>query len=65
MSGHIYTDREATDLLLTEGHVARDVSQELNALVASGLALSQPPDGWLLTDDELNLLRERLQEQGE
>jgi hypothetical protein len=61
----IYTDREAADILVTEGHVAGDVAQELGILVRSGLVLSQPPDGWLLTDDELNLLRLRLQEQGE
>ena len=65
MANQIYTDREAMDLLLIEGHRPGDVTQELNALVASGLALSQPPDGWLLTDGELSLLRERLQEQGE
>jgi hypothetical protein len=53
------------DLLLTEGHVASDVTQEMNVLIASGLALDQPPDGWLLTDEELALLRERLREQGE
>ena len=65
MAGHIYTDREAVDRLVTEGHVPGDVTQELNALVASGLALTQPPDGWLLTDDELADLRMRLCEQGE
>jgi len=61
----IYTDREAVDILVTEGHIAGDVAEELNALVRSGLVLSQPPDEWLLTDDELDLLRLRLREQGE
>jgi len=61
----IFTDREAMDILTTEGHVARDVTEELNTLVRSGLVLSQPPDAWLLTDEELDLLRLRLREQGE
>ena len=43
MAGRIDTDREAVDLLVTEGHVAGDVIDELIALVASGLALNQPP----------------------
>jgi hypothetical protein len=41
------------------------VTQELDALVRSGLVLSQPPGEWLLIDDELDLLRLRLCEQGE
>ena len=65
MLHRIYTDREAMDVLLVEGHVAGDVTEELNALVRSGLVLSQPPDMWLLTDDELDLLRLRLCEQGQ
>lgn len=43
MAGRIDTDREAVDLLVTEGHVADDVIHKLNAFVASGLALNQPP----------------------
>jgi hypothetical protein len=65
MSHQIYTDREAVDVLLAEGHVAGYVTKELDVLVRSGLVLSQPPDEWLLTDDELDLLRQRLREQGE
>jgi hypothetical protein len=65
VSHQIYTDHEAVDILLTEGHGADDVSEELNALARSGLMLSQPPDMWLLTDEELVLLRLRLCEQGE
>ena len=38
---------------------------ELDSLIRSGLVLTQPPDGWLLTDDELADLRMRLCEQGE
>jgi hypothetical protein len=62
----IYTDREAVDILVGEGHVAHDIAHELDGLVRTGLVLSQPPDDtWLLTDDELGLLRLRLCEQGE
>jgi len=61
----IHSDREAVDIPVTEGHIADDVTQELNAFVASGLVLSQPADEWLLTDEELTLLRQRLREQGE
>ena len=65
MSHQIYTDREAADVLLAEGHVAGYVARELDVLVRRGLVLSQPPDEWLLTDEELDLLRLRLREQGE
>jgi hypothetical protein len=65
MLHRIYTDREAMDVLLVEGHVADVVAEELNALIRSGLVLSQPPDMWLLTDDELDLMRLRLCEQGQ
>jgi hypothetical protein len=64
-TSRIYSDREAVDVLVAEGHIVGDVRQELGSLVASGLVLSQPPDEWLLTDEELALLRQRLQEQGE
>ena len=43
MAGRVDADLGAVDLLVTEGHVAGDVTHELNALVASGLALNQPP----------------------
>lgn len=65
MAHQIFTDRQAIDILLDEGHGACDVTQELDTLVRSGLVLSQPPDAWLLTDEELDLLRLRLREQGE
>ena len=65
MRHRIYTDREAADILLTEGHAARHVTQEIAVLVRTGLVLDQPPDEALLTDDELDLLRLRLCEQGE
>ena len=65
VSHQIYTDRQVMGILLDEGHVEGDVTEELNALVRSGLVLSQPPDAWLVTDEELDLLRLRLQEQGE
>ena len=45
MAGRIETDREAGDLLVSGGHVAGDVMHALPALVASGLALNQPPRG--------------------
>ena len=61
----IYTDRQAVDILLTEGHGARDIAEELDTLLRAGLLLSQPPDTWLLTDEEVDLLRLRLCEQGE
>jgi hypothetical protein len=38
----IYTDRQAVDILLTEGHGARDIAQELDTLLRAGLLLSQP-----------------------
>ena len=60
----IYTDRQAVDILLAEGHGAGDVAQEMDILLRAGLVLSQPPDTWLLTDDEVDLLRRRLREQG-
>jgi len=61
----IYTDRQAVDILLTEGHGAGDIAQELDILLRAGLVLSQPPDTWLLTEDEVDLMRLRLCEQGE
>ena len=65
MSHTIYTDREAVDILTGEGHRADDVTAELTVLLRAGLVLSQPPDEWLLTDDEVDLLRGRLCQQGE
>lgn len=61
----IYSDDEAVDTLVLEGHVAADVTEQLTLLVRSGLVLSQPQGELLLTDDELDLLRLRLREQGE
>jgi hypothetical protein len=65
VSHQIYTDREVLDILVDEGHGPDDVAGELDSLIRSGLVLTQPPDGWLLTDDELADLRMRLCEQGE
>lgn len=65
MPNQIYTDQEIANILLAEGHGARDVTEEMNTLLRAGLVLSQPPDVWLLTDGELDLLRFRLREQGE
>jgi hypothetical protein len=60
----MYTEQEATRILLAEGHSARDVSDEMAVLFRAGLQLDQPPDAWLLTQGELELLRLRLREQG-
>lgn len=65
MSHQIYTDGQAIDILLDEGHAVVDVREELDTLVRAGLVLSQPHDMWLLIDEELDLLRLRLREQGE
>jgi hypothetical protein len=59
-----YTDREAADMLIAEGHAIGPVTDEIVSLVRGGLLLDQPPDESLLTADELDLLRTRLCEQG-
>jgi hypothetical protein len=60
----IYTDREAADILVNEGHTAGHVGEEMTLLIRTGLTLDQPIDESLLTDDELALLRLRLREHG-
>ena len=64
MRHEIYTDREAADLLVAEGHAIGRVTDEIGSLVRSGLLLDQPPDESLLTEDEVDLLRTRLCVQG-
>jgi hypothetical protein len=61
----IYTDREAVDLLVAEGHAVGRVADEIGSLVRGGLLLDQPPDESLLTEDEVDLLRTRLCVQGQ
>jgi hypothetical protein len=60
----IYTDREAADILVNEGHTVGHVGEEMSLLIRTGLMLDQPIDESLLTDDELDLLRLRLREHG-
>jgi|tagenome__1003787_1003787.scaffolds.fasta_scaffold16901721_1 hypothetical protein len=65
MRHDIYTDREAADILVEEGHAVGHVRAEMRELVRAGLLLDQPPSESLLTEDEVDLLRMRLCEQGE
>jgi len=50
----ISTDQQAIDIQLNEGTAPADVKTALNGLVRSRLVLAQPPEAWLLTDEELD-----------
>ena len=51
------------DLLTREGFAHGDISAVFDSMVNAGLELDQPDDGYVLTDAEVDLLREQLSDQ--
>lgn len=55
-----YTADQAVDTLTAEGFAQEDVMSAINSMVAyASLDLVQPDDGWVFSDDELNVLRDQ------
>jgi hypothetical protein len=56
-----YTTSTVHDILTAEGHDGAVVDAALNSMVDAGFELPQPDEGdYILTEDELGLLREQL-----
>ncbi len=50
----------AASMLVREGYASSDVLAVLDSLIDAGLELDQPDEGYLLTDDEVSLVRVQL-----
>ena len=60
-----FTADDVTDILSDEGYPEADVIAAIDSLVDAGLSLIQPDDGWLLTGEELDMLRARPNSRGQ
>lgn len=55
-----YTTEQAITILTREGHDRADVEAAFNSLVDAGFELDQPDEDYLLTGDEVDVLRDQL-----
>lgn len=56
------TAEDAINTLVSEGHDRDDAVAAFDSLIDAGLELAQPDDGCVITPEELDVLRDQLNE---